>query len=188
MGADPAIQDKQGRTPLHLAVERRRRRVVRTLMTAKPSIAEIKDNKGHSVLDDTPKTDTSLVAVIKKFLEPTHKPSTESTVTRGRGRFVSRQTRVTESQLNDREAASFRGRGRVLPPRGPFRARGPVRTRGPVRERRGGRVGGRGRRGGRVSAKQPIGWASEVPPDIEVPIVPWDEPSPGDLVDVASEW
>jgi ankyrin len=171
INADPTIQDKEGRTPLHLAVTRRRRRVVRALMTANSSVANIKDKNGHSVLDDTPKSDKSLVAMIQRFTEASHKPSIRETAIRGRARAVRRDTRVAETRDIARDVATFRGQ--LATERG----------------RRGGRRGGRappvtsrGRRGGRDRGRinmqefPALGATEDV---AEVLPVGWGEVEPG---------
>jgi len=97
-------------------------------MTANSNVANIKDKNGYSVLDDTPKSDKSLVAVIQRFMESSHKPPTRETAVRGRARAVRRDTRVAESLSDQREVAEFRGqRASERPPRPPR----PVPTRNP---------------------------------------------------------
>jgi len=79
LGANVLAQDKEGRTALHLALLKRRRRVIRVLLNAPnyEELVKIKDNKGLSVLDNDPKNDKSLVSVIDRRVNKSYKTTTE---------------------------------------------------------------------------------------------------------------
>jgi len=116
LGANVLAQDKDGRTALHLAVQKRRRRVVRVLMTAgKAELANIKDNTGLTVLDNAAKTDKSLVAVIDRFVNKSYKSTTkERTLRAGRKDDTGRrETRQKNTRITKKALMGGRGRGGI---------------------------------------------------------------------------
>uniref|UniRef100_A0A6B2KX04 Uncharacterized protein n=1 Tax=Arcella intermedia TaxID=1963864 RepID=A0A6B2KX04_9EUKA len=113
LGATVTAQDKEGKTALHLAVQKRRKRVVKALMSAgKEELAKIKDAAGHSVLDNASKNDSSVMALIEKYVAQTLKDPLPNRVMRGGRRGVAARGRVVRSR-EDRSMAR-RGRGRSV--------------------------------------------------------------------------